>query len=158
MAALRPLSAILHQPSGTSKSGSNELPLVARSVRRAYFQPMSPFQKQLAKEARYDTIVATVGLALFFVCGLILPRNWFWYWFAPMALFWFRYLWVRCRRDDILERLDAEATPPTPGCYPIEGGGICIADETHQIVIGRAPAPALSALPEPPQRRLLQRP
>lgn len=118
---------------------------------------MSPFQKQLAKEARYDTIVAAVGLALFFVCGLILPRSSFWYWFTPMALFWFRYLWVRCRRDEILERLDAEATPPAPGCYPVKGGGICLTDETHQLVIGRpqVEAPAPVPLPGPPRRRLL---
>lgn len=121
---------------------------------------MSIFQKQLAKEARYDMIVATVGLALFFGCGLILPKSWFWYYFTPMVLFWFRYLWVRCRRDEVLERLDAEATPPAPGCYPVEGGGVFITDETHQLVIGRAQAeaPAPLPLPEPPQRRLLQRP
>ena len=126
---------------------------------------MSPFGQQLAKEARYDVIVASVGLALFLGCGLILPRSWFWYWFTPMAAFWFRYLWVRCRRDEVLERLDAETTPPAPGCYPLEGGGVVITDGVDHLVIGqsRPEAPHLPASPEPqrlgqPAQLLLGRP
>lgn len=112
---------------------------------------MSPFQKQLAKEARYDVIVATVGLALFFVLGLALPRSIFWVWFTPMAAFWFRYLWIRCRRDEQLEALleadlAASGRSSAAGCYRSEAG-ICITDGTHHILVARQNSKPLLQLP-----------
>lgn len=103
---------------------------------------MSPAE-QLAKEARYDVIVASVGLSLFLVFGLILPKDWFWYWFAPMAAFWFRYLFVRCARDEALLRADIAAGGGSgaPGCYRSEAG-ICITDGTHHVLVARNDAKA----------------
>lgn len=109
---------------------------------------MSPFQKQLAKEARYDMIVAGVGLVLFFVFGLALPRSWFWFWFAPMFAFWFRYLLVRCRRDEELLRADlaARGWRNAPGCYRCEGG-ICITDGTQHVLVAAEDAQPPLQLP-----------
>lgn len=109
---------------------------------------MSPFQAQLAREARWDVIVASVGLFLFFLCGAILPRWTFWYWFSPMAAFWFRYLFVRCRRDEELLRADLAASGggSPAGAYCSEAG-ICISDGTHQILITREQPQAALQLP-----------
>ncbi len=111
---------------------------------------MSPSQ-QLAKEARYDVKVAIVLAVIFAVCGLLLPRSIFWFWFAPMAVFWFRYLWVRCRRDEQLEALleadvAASGRGSPAGCYRSEAG-ICISDGTHQVLIARQNPQAPLQLP-----------
>ena len=91
---------------------------------------------QLKIEANIDVIVGLVWLALFFGFMLILPRSAFWYYFVPLAAFWFRYLWVRCDRDDALLRADslADSRSGAPRCYRTEGG-ICITDGTHHILI-----------------------
>jgi hypothetical protein len=109
---------------------------------------MSPFEQQLAKEARYDVIVASAGIALFFLFGLVLPKSFFWYWFTPLALFWFRYLLVRCRRDDELLRADLAASgrSSAPGCYRSEAG-ICITDGPHHVLVLRDDADTLLQLP-----------
>lgn len=98
---------------------------------------MTPTQ-QLAKEARYDVRVALIGIALFFACGVILPKAVFWYWFAPMALFWFRYLWVRNKRDEALLRAELATSGglSAAGCYASEAG-ICISDGTHHVLVAR---------------------
>jgi hypothetical protein len=111
---------------------------------------MTPSQ-QLAKEAGYDTKVAIVLAVIFVVCGLLLPRSWFWFWFAPMAAFWFRYLWVRCRRDEQLEALletevAASGGSGSPRCYRTERG-ICITDGTHHVLIAGHDADPAIKLP-----------
>jgi hypothetical protein len=99
---------------------------------------MSPFQKQLAREAGWDVRVAIVWAVIFLVCGLLLPRWAFWLWFGPIAAFWLRYLWVRMYRDEELLRADfaANGGSSAPGCYASEAG-ICISDGTHQVLIAR---------------------
>jgi hypothetical protein len=102
---------------------------------------MSPFQKQLAREAGWDVRVGIVWAVIFIVCGLLLPRWTFWFWFTPIAAFWFRYLWVRCRRDEELLQADVLSSggSSAPGCYRSEAG-ICISDGTHQVLIARQDA------------------
>lgn len=109
---------------------------------------MSPFEKQLDREAGWDVRVSAIGLALFFAFGLILPKSWFWFWFAPMAAFWFRYLWVRCRRDEALLRADLAASGRAcaPGAYRSEAG-ICITDGTHHVLVARDQPQPLLQLP-----------
>jgi hypothetical protein len=112
---------------------------------------MSPFQKQLDREAGWDTRVVIVLGALFLVFGLLLPRDWFVFWFVPWVSFWFRYLWVRLRRDEELEALlnadlAANGGSSAPGCYASEAG-ICISDGTHQVLIPRQKPQALLQLP-----------
>jgi len=99
---------------------------------------MSPIQNQLAKEARYDVIVALTGLVLFFLCMLALPRSWFWFYFVPMVAFWIRYLIVRDRRDEALLRAELAASGRTSaaGCYRSEAG-ICITDGTQHVLVLR---------------------
>lgn len=110
---------------------------------------MSPFQEQLAKEARYDVIVAAVGLVLFFGCLLILPRSAFWFYFLPMAAFWIRYIVVRDRRDEALLRADvaADGGRSAAGAYRSEAG-ICISDGTHQVLVARQNVQAPLQLPQ----------
>ena len=105
---------------------------------------MSSFQVQLKREAGWDIRVSAVGLTLFFVLCAILPRSWFWFWFLPMAAFWFRYLWVRNARDEDLLRADlaGNGRRSAAGCYRSEAG-ICISDGTHQILISRQKPQAL---------------
>lgn len=102
---------------------------------------MSIFQKQLAREAGWDVRVAMVWALIFLGCGLMLPRWTFWFWFAPIAVFWFRYLWVRGRRSEDLLRADslADGGGSAPGCYRSEAG-ICISDGTHHILVARQDA------------------
>ena len=109
---------------------------------------MSPIQAQLAREARWDAKVACAGLFLFFVFGLVLPGWTFWVWFTPMAAFWFRYLWVRCRRDEELLRADVAAGGGVgaPGCYRSELG-ICITDGREHVLVLRDQADTLLKLP-----------
>jgi hypothetical protein len=109
---------------------------------------MSIFQKQLRREAGWDVRVAIVWGIIFFGCGLILPRWTFWWWFTPIAVFWFRYLWVRCRRSEELLRADglADLRSGTPRCYRSEAG-ICISDGTHHVLVGRQDAKPLLQLP-----------
>lgn len=104
---------------------------------------MTRFQRQLAREAGWDVRVAAVWLAIFFGCMIALPRDWFWFYFVPLAAFWFRYLWVRCNRDEQLLRADIAASggSGTPGCYACEGG-ICITDGTQHVLIARQDAQA----------------
>ena len=103
---------------------------------------------QLAKEARYDVIVAGVGLVLFFGCMIALPRSWFWFYFVPMAAFWIRYIFVRDARDEALLRADLAASGGSgaPGCYRSQAG-ICISDGTHQVLIARQKLQPLLQLP-----------
>lgn len=114
----------------------------------ASFEGMTPEQNQLSREARYDVRVAAVGIALFFGCLLILPRSWFWFYFLPMAAFWFRYLIVRNRRDEALLQSEFLATGGrgTAGCYRSEAG-ICITDGTHHVLVARDKRDALLQLP-----------
>jgi len=109
---------------------------------------MSPFEVQLDREARWDVKVALWCGFLFLVFGLALPRSLFWLWFGPMAAFWFRYLLVRCRRDETLLCADlaARGGSSAPGCYRSEAG-ICISDGTHQVLIAREKPQALLQLP-----------
>jgi len=109
---------------------------------------MTPVQNQLAKEARYDVIVALTGLALFFLCMLALPRSFFWFYFVPMVAFWIRYLIVRDRRDEALLRaeLAASGRSSTPGCYRSEAG-ICITDGTQHVLVLRDNPQATLQLP-----------
>jgi hypothetical protein len=109
---------------------------------------MTLIEQQLQKEARYDVKVALIGLAMFFVFGLLLPKACFWYWFAPLALFWFRYLWVRNKRDEALlaAELAASGRLGTAGCYASEAG-ICISDGTHHVLVARDDAKAPLQLP-----------
>lgn len=99
---------------------------------------MSPFQRQLAKEANYDVITGAVWLALFFACMLVLPRSWFWFYFLPMIAFWLRYVFVRDLRDEALLRADSllDAGNGAPRCYRTERG-ICISDGTHHYGVFR---------------------
>lgn len=94
---------------------------------------MSPFQRQLAKEARYDVITAMVWLVVFFGCMLLLPIWMFWFYFLPMAAFWLRYLFVRDARDEALLRADGlfDAGHRPARCYRSEAG-ICITDGADQ--------------------------
>lgn len=110
---------------------------------------MTPIETQLQKEAGYDVRVALIGLALFFVFGLVLPKAVFWYWFAPMALFWFRYLWVRNKRDDALlaAELAAGGGAGAPGCYASQAG-ICISDGTHHVLVARQNVQSSLQLPD----------
>jgi len=109
---------------------------------------MSIFQKQLKREAGWDVRVAVVLGVIFALCGLLLPRWTFWYWFTPLALFWFRYLLVRCRRDEELLQADLAASGGTcaPGCYRSEAG-ICITDGTQHVLVFRNKPDALLQLP-----------
>ena len=109
---------------------------------------MSIFQKQLEREAGWDVRVAIVWAVIFFACGLLLPRWTFWFWFTPIALFWFRYLWVRGRRTEELLRARslADGGGCAPGCYRSEAG-ICITDGTHHILVARNKPDALLQLP-----------
>jgi hypothetical protein len=109
---------------------------------------MSPIQAQLDREARWDVNVACVGLVLFFVCCLVLPRWTFWWWFTPMAAFWFRYLIVRDRRDASLLSAEIAASGGgcPAGCYASEAG-ICLSDGTHQVLIPREQPKAPLQLP-----------
>lgn len=109
---------------------------------------MSPFQNQLAKEARYDVRVALIGLALFFGCMLTLPRSFFWFYFVPMAAFWIRYILVRERRDEALLRAELAASGgrSAAGCYASEAG-ICITDGTHHILVARNDVKSTLQLP-----------
>jgi hypothetical protein len=109
---------------------------------------MSVFQNQLAKEARYDVRVAIVWLVLFFGLMLILPRGAFWYYFVPMVAFWFRYIFVRDRRDEALLRAELAASgwSSAAGCYRSEAG-ICISDGTHHVLVARDQPDALLQLP-----------
>jgi hypothetical protein len=109
---------------------------------------MNVFQRQLEREEGWDVRVAAIGLALFFLFGLIFPRSWFWFWFAPMAAFWFRYLWVRCRRDEALLgaiAADIESSGGAAGCYRSEAG-ICITDGTEHVLVLRDQRDALLQL------------
>jgi hypothetical protein len=108
---------------------------------------MSPSQ-QLAKEARYDMIVAGVGIVVFFGCLLLLPRSAFWFYFLPLAAFWLRYLFVRDARDEALLRAEilADRGSGAPRCYRTEGG-ICITDGTHHLLIARQQTDAPLQLP-----------
>lgn len=101
---------------------------------------MTP-EQQLAKEARYDVIVATVGLVLFFGCMLILPRSAFWFYTVPLVAFWIRYIFVRDRRDEALlaAELAASGGAGAAGCYRSEAG-ICITDGTHHVLVARQDA------------------
>lgn len=109
---------------------------------------MSPFQLQIAKEARIDAVVAAVWLVLFFGLLLLSPRDWFWFYTVPMAAFWIRYVLVRERRDEDLLAADLAAYGggSPPGCYASEAG-ICISDGTHQVLIARQKPQALLQLP-----------
>lgn len=93
---------------------------------------------QLAKEARYDVRVAVTGIAVLAVLMLVLPKGWFWFYFTPMAAFWFRYLWVRNKRDEKLLQAEllASGGRGAPGCYRSEAG-ICLTDGTHHLLIAR---------------------
>jgi hypothetical protein len=97
---------------------------------------MSLFQAQLRREAGWDVRVAIAWLIVFFGCMLIFPRWAFWLYFVPLAAFWYRYLFVRDRRDEALLRADiAGSGGSSPAsCYAGEGG-ICISDGTHQVLI-----------------------
>lgn len=109
---------------------------------------MTPAQNQLAKEAGFDVRVGLIGLAVFFGCLLVLPRFCFWFYFLPLAAFWFRYLWVRNKRDDELLRADLAASGRlgAAGCYAGEAG-ICITDGTHHVLVARHDAKAPLQLP-----------
>lgn len=108
---------------------------------------MTPAQNQLAREARYDIVVAVTGIAVFFGCLLLLPRFCFWFYFVPMAAFWIRYLIVRNRRDEALLQAEflASGGSCTPGCYASEAG-ICITDGVHHVLILRDKRDALLKL------------
>lgn len=108
-----------------------------------------PLHPQIEREARYDVIVGAVILVLFFGCMLALPRDWFWFYFVPLAGFWYRYVWVRDARDDDLLRAEiAAGRGGSPaGCYAGEGG-ICISDGTHQVLVARQKPQALLQLPD----------
>lgn len=112
------------------------------------FVRMSPFQKQLQREARWDTKVTIVWLAIFFGCMLVLPRSWFWFYFVPLAAFWYRYIFVRDRRDEALLSADvmADGGGSPAGAYCSEAG-ICISDGTHQVLIARQKPQPLLQLP-----------
>src|SRR5579872_2764662 len=110
---------------------------------------MTRFERQLLKEAGWDVRVSIVGLVVFFGCMILLPSDWFWFYFAPLAGFWFRYLWVRNRRDEALLRADLAASGggSTAGCYASEAG-ICISDGTHHVLIPRDQPQPLLQLPD----------
>lgn len=109
---------------------------------------MTPAELQLDREAHYDVRVASVGIVVFFGCMLLLPRDWFWWYFTPLALFWFRYLIVRNRRDKALLQaaFAASGGAGAAGCYRCEGG-ICISDGTHHVLVARDQPQALLQLP-----------
>lgn len=108
---------------------------------------MTTAQQQLEKEARYDVRVAVIGVVSFFACMLLLPRSFFWFYFVPMAAFWFRYLWIRNRRDEALLRAEIAASggAGAAGAYRCEGG-ICITDGTHHLLVARDQRDALLQL------------
>lgn len=110
---------------------------------------MTPAQNQLAREARYDIVVAVTGIALFFGCMLVLPRSWFWFYFVPMAAFWVRYLIVRNRRDEALLEAEflASGGRSAPGCYAGKAG-ICITDGTHHVLVARDDVKPALQLPD----------
>lgn len=98
---------------------------------------MTPTE-QLAKECRYDVTVAVVGLVVFFGCMVFLPCSAFWFYFTPLAVFWFRYIFVRDRRDEALLSAEVAAAGRSgaPRCYRSEAG-ICITDGTQHILVAR---------------------
>lgn len=110
---------------------------------------MDKFRKQLEREAGFDVRVAAVGLVAFFALMALAPRDWFWFYFVPLAGFWFRYLWVRNRRDEALLRAEVAAGGGcgTAGAYACDGG-ICISDGTHHILIARQDAKSPLDLPD----------
>lgn len=123
--------------------------MVARSRRRGYAGGMNWARNQLEREATYDVRVAVIGLVMFFGCMALLPRAWFWFYFAPMALFWFRYLIVRNRRDAALLQADLaiDSGVCSAGAYACNGG-ICISDGTHHVLIARQNAKPALNLPD----------
>lgn len=118
---------------------------------------MSIFQKQLEREAGWDVRVAIVGGIIFFGCMILLPRSWFWFYFVPIAGFWYRYIFVRDRRDEaLLAALEGTEVGSgvglvgggqgAAGCYRSEAG-ICIFDGTHHVLVARDQPDALLQLP-----------
>lgn len=115
---------------------------------------MTQFRKQLEREAGFDVRVAAIGLGIFFALMALTPRDWFWFYFVPLAGFWFRYLWVRNRRDEALLRADLAAGggAGAAGAYACEGG-ICITDGTHHVLISRQDAKPALNLPDIVRRK-----
>lgn len=105
---------------------------------------MTRFETQLHREAGWDVRVGVIGLAILFGCMALLPRDLFWFYFLPIAALWFRYLWVRNRRDEDLLRADLATSgrSSAPGAYACERG-IRISDGTHHVVVLRDDADAL---------------
>lgn len=110
---------------------------------------MTPFWKQLEREGWWDVRVAACGLALFFGCMIVLPKSWFWFYFVPMAVFWIRYVLVRCRRDEDLLRADFAASGGlgAPGAYACDGG-VCISDGAQHVLVLADKRDALLKLPD----------
>lgn len=108
---------------------------------------MTPFWKQLEREGWWDVRVAAIGLALFFGCMMLLPKDWFWFYFVPMAAFWIRYVLVRSRRDEAL--LDAHIAAggglSAPGAYACDGG-VCITDGAQHVLVATNKRDALLQL------------
>lgn len=115
---------------------------------------MTHFRKQLEREAGFDVRVAAIGLAVFFALLALAPLDWFWFYFLPLAGFWFRYLWVRNRRDERLLAADAVTDPRfgAPGAYACDGG-ICISDGTHHVLVSRQDAKPALDLPDVVRRK-----
>lgn len=109
---------------------------------------MDRIDEQLAREGRYDVVVALASLALLFAGLIFLPTSAFWFYFVPIAAFWIRYNIVRKRRDEALltAKIAGDFGRSTAGCYRSEAG-ICITDGTHHVLIARDDAQATLQLP-----------
>ena len=63
---------------------------------------MTP-QRQRQIEDVCDIVAAAGVLALLAVCLLLLPRSFLWFWLVPLGLFWWRWNYVRARRERLLD-------------------------------------------------------
>lgn len=60
-------------------------------------------EKIIAKNlARTDVRISQLSLAILFGGLFLLPRDWFWFWFIPLAAFYVRMHWLVMKREEAL--------------------------------------------------------
>lgn len=98
-------------------------------------------------DEKIDLGVSICSLVLFFVLLYLLPREAFWYWIVPYAVFWVRFNYVMLKREQLL---------PYGGEQPTRRdsskGRISIADRSHQVAV-----PGEHLHPHPKPRRIVRR-
>lgn len=63
---------------------------------------MTP-ERQRYIEDICDIVVAMAGLVLLFAGLFLLPRSFLWFWLIPLGLFWWRWNYVRVKREELLD-------------------------------------------------------